>query len=160
VITREHLNQAWVAWRAWPVRKHLTAGVAAVLTVLVVAVPTAMIPTPVFGREVAVTVWAWPVLLVTSALSGVVFATYLRTDREEKTDTQGKAGLVGAFLTYLAVGCPVCNKIALLALGYAGALQWFAPVQPWLGAGGVVLLVWAAIRRLAGEVACTVPARG
>ena len=47
--------------------------------------------------------------------------------------------------------------LALLALGYAGALQWFAPVQPVLGVIGLVLLVWALDRRLRGEIACALP---
>lgn len=71
-----------------------------------------------------------------------------------------RAGAVGGFLTYLAVGCPVCNKIALLALGYTGALQWFAPVQPVLAVAGVALLAYALRRRLAGEIACPLPDRG
>ena len=69
-----------------------------------------------------------------------------------------ETGAVGGFLTFLAVGCPVCNKLALLALGYTGAIQWFAPVQPWLAAGAVVLLGWALMRRLAFADACPVPA--
>ena len=45
--------------------------------------------------------------------------------------------LAGA-VTYLAVGCPVCNKVVLVALGTSGALSWFAPVQPLLGLAAVV----------------------
>ena len=53
----------------------------------------------------------------------------------------------------------MCNKIALLALGYTGALQWFAPVQPLLAVGAVALLGYALWRRLRGEIACeTFPA--
>ena len=60
-------------------------------------------------------------------------------------------------LSFLAVGCPVCNKIALLALGYSGALQWFAPLQPVLALAGVALLAWALRARLRGAVTCPVP---
>jgi hypothetical protein len=67
--------------------------------------------------------------------------------------------MLGGVLSYLAVGCPVCNKIALLALGYSGALRWFAPAQPWLAAAGVGLLAYAFHRRLRGEIACAAPAR-
>lgn len=164
-------------WRGWSARRHLVAAGAAVLTVLVVAVPTAMIPTPVFGREVAVTVWAWPVLLVTAALSGVLSASYVRDRAAEPAgtgpagtglavapvpaddDRPGRFGAAGGLLTFLAVGCPVCNKLALLALGYAGAIQWFAPVQPLLGAAGIVLLGYAIVRRLPNESGCPVPVR-
>lgn len=38
------------------------------------------------------------------------------------------------------IGCPVCNKIALVLLGTSGALTVFAPLQPVIGAGSLVLL--------------------
>src|SRR5699024_7712260 len=48
-------------------------------------------------------------------------------------------------------------KIALLALGYTGALTYFAPLQPILAALSIVLLVVAVIIRLKGQYACPVP---
>jgi hypothetical protein len=60
-------------------------------------------------------------------------------------------------LAFFAVGCPVCNKLALVALGYAGALRWFAPVQPFLAVGGVALLGWALRARLQGQLVCPAP---
>lgn len=149
---------ALAALRTWGFRRYLTAALTALVTVLVVAVPTAMIPNPVFGREIATTAWAWPVLLVTAVLSGLLFATYVRQGETVEVTAEGRAGAVGGFLTFLAVGCPVCNKIALLALGYSGAIQWFAPVQPWLAVGAVGLLAWALVRRLANQDACPLPA--
>jgi hypothetical protein len=88
----------------------------------------------------------------------MLFGTYVRrSDDEDLTATkEGRAGALGGFLTFIAVGCPVCNKIALLALGYTGAIQWFAPVQPWLAVGALVLLSWALVRRLANADACPV----
>ena len=64
----------------------------------------------------------------------------------------------GAFLAWFAVGCPVCNKLALLALGYAGAITWFAPVQPFLGILALGLTAVALVVRLRGQVACPLPA--
>ena len=133
------------------------AGLAAVLTVLVVGIPTVLIPNPWFGRTVPPTWWALPVLLVTAALSGLVTATYVGTPAAISADAPSRSGLVGGFLAYLAVGCPVCNKVALLALGSAGAVQWFAPVQPVLAVAGIALLAYALRRRLAGERSCPVP---
>ena len=141
--------------RRWPARRWLVAALWALATVLVVGVPTVLVPTPVFGRAVPVTWWAWPALVVTSVLAGLVAATYVR-DAQAPADVS-RRGLLGTFLTYLAVGCPVCNKVALLALGYAGALQWFAPVQPLLAIAGIGLLVYALRARLAGEQACPAP---
>lgn len=157
--------------RSWPVRRWLAATAIAVVIMLVIGVPTVLVPTPWFGREIEVTWWSWPVLLATAALSGLLAATYVRADAaapaapaapaptaddDAGATTSGRLGVAGGLLAYLAVGCPVCNKVALLALGYTGALQWFAPLQPVLAAVAVVLLGWALRRRLAGERACPV----
>ena len=141
----------------WPARRWVVAAVSAALTVLVVGVPTVLIPNPWFGRAVPPTWWAWPVLVLTAVLSGLVTATYVGSPSTAAVDPSSRTGLAGGFLAYLAVGCPVCNKVALLALGSAGAIQWFAPVQPVLAVGGVVLLGYALRRRLAGERSCPVP---
>ena len=39
----------------------------------------------------------------------------------------------GGMLSMFAVGCPACNKIAVILLGTSGALNLWAPVQPVLG---------------------------
>ena len=163
---------------AWPARRFAVALLAAGATVLVIGVPTAMIPNPVFGREIAPTSWAWPSLIATAVLSGLLIATYVRIpgtddgagsgdgeggetvaggEAGDAADRPSRAGMVGGVLAYLAVGCPVCNKLALIALGYTGALTWFAPVQPWLAAGGIALLAVALLRRLANEGSCALP---
>ncbi|WP_345202261.1 hypothetical protein [Fodinibacter luteus] len=144
------------ALRTWTARRWLAAALAAVVTALVIALPTAMVPTPVFGREIPTTWWAWPVLAVTSVLSGLLLATYVREPGtpEPSGATIDRRGAAGGLLAFFAVGCPVCNKLALVALGYAGALQWFAPVQPFLAAAGVALLAWTLRARLRGQLAC------
>ena len=147
------------ALRLWTRRRWLAAAVAAIATAAVIALPTAMVPTPVFGRAVPTTWWAWPVLAVTSLLSGLLFATYVREpgDEQPASATVDRRGAAGGLLAFFAVGCPVCNKLALVALGYTGALRWFAPVQPFLAVAGVALLAWAVRARLAGQLACAAP---
>ncbi len=141
----------------WPVRRWWVAVATTVLSVLVTAVPTAMTPTPYFHRDVPTPSWAWPVLLVTSGLVGLVAATYVaRADEGEGGESGSRLGALGALTTFFAVGCPVCNKLVLLALGYTGALQYFAPVQPLLAATAIAVLVWALLTRLRTERACTV----
>lgn len=144
--------------RAWPARRWLSAGVGAVSTVVVVGLPTVLIPNSVFARAVPVTWWAWPVLIITAVLAGLLGATYIRDRGTPGATPSSHAGLIGGVLSYLAGGCPVCNKIALVALGYSGALRWFAPAQPLLAAAGMGLLGYAFHRRLRGEIACAVPA--
>lgn len=66
----------------------------------------------------------------------------------------------GGLATVLAVGCPICNKVVVALIGTAGALSVFAPMQPFLGAAGIVLLVVGLRRRLRDlrVAACPVPA--
>ncbi|MGB2571894.1 cytochrome c biogenesis CcdA family protein [Micromonospora citrea] len=148
---------------AWTARRWVAAVLAAVATTVVIAVPTDLIDTPLFSRDMAVTWWAWPVLLVTAVLSGLLLATYVApiagTGDKPSGGKESRTGVTGATLSLFAVGCPVCNKIVLLALGYSGAMSWFAPAQPAIAAASIVLLGWALRRRLRGERACPVPAR-
>jgi hypothetical protein len=150
------LNNYLTILRAWNIRRWITATVSAIVTGLVISIPTAVLENSVFGREIAVTSWSVPVIVITSILSGLLFATYIKNDSANTEDTSLKIGTAGAFFSFLAVGCPVCNKIALVALGYSGAMNYFAPVQPFLAFAGVAILTYALIMRLNGEVKCQV----
>lgn len=162
----------------WPARRWAVAAAAAVGFALVIAVPTALIDTPLFGREIPPTWWAWPSLIASSILGGLLAATYVRDpamlpavvdggsmvrgrsgdDHETDEDRSNRRrGTVGGLLTFFAVGCPVCNKLVLIALGSAGALTWFEPIQPLLQAAAVGLLGWALVARLEGERSCPLP---
>jgi hypothetical protein len=89
-------------------------------------------------------------------LSGLLLATYVKTDNSVAEETSLRIGGVGGFLAFFAVGCPVCNKVALLALGYSSALHYFAPVQPYLAMASILLLGFALRKRLVGESVCSV----
>jgi len=128
---------------------------------VLVALPTAVIPNPVFGRAVAVTWWSYPVVVITGVLGGLLIATYVREgdDLDESKETDdldgaSKLGVAGALVSFFAVGCPVCNKLVLIALGATGAVTWFAPVQPFLALASIALMIVALRIRLANEVAC------
>jgi hypothetical protein len=70
-----------------------------------------------------------------------------------------RRSLVAGLLAGLAVGCPVCNKVVLIALGTSGALSWWGPVQPLLGLAAVVMLavVLRSQLRRVGPVGCSLP---
>lgn len=148
----------------WSARRWLLAALGALVTGLLVALPTAVIPNPVFGRSVAVTWWSYPTVVITAVLAGLLLATYVRqgddpigTDRAgDEIDRTAKLGMAGTLVTFFAVGCPVCNKVVLIALGASGAIAWFAPIQPFLALASVVLMAVALRARLKGEVACPV----
>ncbi len=128
---------------------------------LIVALPTAVIPNPIFGRAIGVTWWSYPVVVITGILGGMLIATYVRPTgmslpATEKIDRESKMGVAGAAITFFAVGCPVCNKLVLLALGASGAISWFAPIQPFLAVASVVLMAIALVVRLRNQVTCQV----
>jgi hypothetical protein len=147
----------------WTLRRWVVAALAAVLVALAVGLPTDVIPNPVFGRPVPVTWWSYPVLVVTAVLGGLLAATYVRDDGRalvddlDETDerTARKGGIAG-LLSFFAVGCPVCNKLVVIALGTVGARRWFEPFQPLLAALSIVLMVVALRSRLRNATACTV----
>lgn len=149
----------------WPARRWVVAVGSTIAYGLLIAIPTDLVDTPVFSREIPPTWWSWPALVVSSVLAGLLTATYVRTPSAqgedgagtEELDRSAKGGYLGGFLTFFAVGCPVCNKLVLLALGTSGALTWFEPVQPVLSVAAIAVLVWALRARLRGEVSCALP---
>jgi hypothetical protein len=154
------------ALRAWSARRWLAVLAGSALGVVVVAVPTDLIDTPFFSREVPPTWWSWPALLVSAVLAGLLMATHVREPVASgdpgaaAADEDPRSRLwvgAGGLLTFFAVGCPVCNKLVLLALGTGGAMTYFEPVQPVLPLLALALLAWALARRMRNEAACRVP---
>jgi len=143
--------------RGWPLRRWVVAAGTAALTYVVVAIPTDLIDTPVFSREIAPTWWAQPALIITAILAGLLTATYVSRPEGEGRKSTVRLGGAGAMVSFFAVGCPVCNKLVLIALGTSGALQFFEPIQPYLAAASIGLLIWALTRRLTSEEACPLP---
>lgn len=143
--------------RGWQVRRWLVAAGTAVLVYVVVAIPTDLIPNPWFAREIPPTWWSHSSLAASAVLTGLLMASYVASPLAH-TGKTNKAGLFGSIITFFAVGCPVCNKLVLIALGSAGAMTYFEPVQPLLAVISIGLLVWALLRRISQENACRFPA--
>lgn len=141
-----------------------------VVTLVAYGVVAAIIPNPVFGRQVpptAASIWIW---LVSAPLVGLVMATYTvpippsgptplvmldplgapaTTTAESGPNERGSLlATIGGFGAFLAIGCPVCNKIALVLLGASGAMSVWAPLQPIVGATSLVLLAGTLAWRL------------
>jgi hypothetical protein len=150
--------------RTWTLRRWSAAASASVLTFVLLGIPTAMIPNPVFARKIEAPWWTYPSLVVTAVLAGMLLATYvsehgaLRSGLGEPTPEESRRVTVGGLLSFFAIGCPTCNKLVLIALGSSGAITWFEPVQPVLALAGVALLAWALRRRLQSATSCVVPA--
>ncbi|MFJ9011629.1 hypothetical protein [Streptomyces canus] len=65
--------------------------------------------------------------------------------------------VIGGVASAFAVGCPICNKLVVLAIGVSGALTYWAPVQPVLAVASIALLTYALMRRLHTATACPLP---
>ncbi len=126
-----------------------------------IGVPTDVIPNPVFGRPVPVTWWSYPTLIVTAVLGGLLAATYVSGQTPAPTsldemDAPTRRGSIAGLLSFFAVGCPVCNKLVIVALGTTGARQWFEPIQPLLAVASILLLAWAVRARLRSATTCSI----
>ncbi|WP_238154312.1 hypothetical protein [Ornithinimicrobium sufpigmenti] len=159
-----YLRPALAGLRSWGPRQVLVAVLAGAGLAVLLGLATVLIPNPVFGRDIPPVWWNYPVWLLTAGLSGMLVATYVRatagrSGQPPEDQRQSRYGLAGGVLAWFAVGCPVCNKIALLALGYSGAITWFAPLQPFLGVLGLALITVALVWRLRGQVVCPQPSR-
>lgn len=171
---RKAIDFAWQALELWSARQVRVALVATVIIGVLIGVATVLIPNPIFARDIPPVWWNYPVWILTSVVSGMLVATYIRPAKpddqpatgvgaaghpegDEPKDRQGKLGMVGGFLAWFAVGCPVCNKLALLAFGYSGAITYFAPIQPLLGIGALLITGIALVWRLKGQIVCKIP---
>lgn len=181
---RRTVDAASQALQSWTSRQVGAAVLFTLAFAALLGIPTVLIPNPVFGREVPPQTWSYVTWVLSSVLAGMLGATYVRpsagrpggdglaeadlpaaTEAEAvlpaaaaATDRPSRWGMAGGVLTWFAVGCPVCNKIALLALGYAGTMRWFAPAQPVLAVAAVAMTAGALVVRLRGQVLCRVTA--
>lgn len=151
------LDARYLAWSA----------LAAALGLVAFGLVSAIIPNPVFGRQIAPEPFAIVVWLVSGLLMGLLAGTYLVPPLAAATAFPGPGGAValeagpgaearrtsalgyvGGLAAFLAIGCPVCNKVALVLLGTSGALSIWAPLQPLLGLASVALLAASLAWRL------------
>lgn len=138
--------------RMFSIRGWLAAALGGLAALILIGIPTAIIDNPFFIRMTPVRAQDYAIWVVTALLAGLIAGTFalpLRAVGEGKM-------LSGGFLSYLAVGCPICNKLVVLLLGVSGALTYFAPAQVYIGLASLLLLAWTLrlrVRALVG--ACT-----
>jgi hypothetical protein len=154
------LDARYLAW----------SGAAAILGLVAFGLVSAIIPNPVFGRQIAPEPFAIVVWLVSSLLMGLLAGTYLappsaapaapaafpgpggalalEVDPGAAARSTSALGYAGGLAAFLAIGCPVCNKVALVLLGTSGALSIWAPLQPLVGLASVALLAASLAWRL------------
>lgn len=136
---------ASLSWRELiDARFYCVAAVCVMALAILSAIPTAIIDNPWFTRMTPVYPDQYIFWLLTSVLGGVLIATYTPGMGFRGT----ASGVGGGFLGYLAIGCPICNKLIVGLIGISGALTFFQPIQPILGGVGVTLVGVALAYRL------------
>ena len=134
-------------------RRLIYGALGAGLSALAMGVPTDVVPNNWFTRMTPVRPLDVILLVLTAVTLGVLAATY--ADRSVRGG--GRRGLAGGGLAGLAIGCPICNKAVVWLIGVSGALNWFGPAQPVIGAAGLGLAVWAVVVRLRRPASCPLP---
>jgi hypothetical protein len=129
--------------RFWTVSALYAAGAA-----LFIGIPSVLIPNHLFSRTVPTSpqdyvIWVISALLI-GPLMGLATLYPVAPKRANPTPNRSLAGsgraLAGTLLSFFSVGCPVCNKVVVLLLGFGGAMTFFNPLRPFLGLASIVLL--------------------
>lgn len=143
----------------WLAGRWVVAVLAAMAAGIAMGIPTGIVQTPLYHRMTPVTWWDYPIWAASAVLLGLIVATYVRPNRGTfmTASREGGGRTVGAtLLSVFAVGCPICNKLVVAVIGVSGALNYFGPVQPFLGLLGLGLLVAGFALRLRGSRSCPV----
>jgi hypothetical protein len=126
----------------------------------VIGVPTGLVRTSLYTRMTPATWWDYPLWVISALLVGLTAATYVRRGGVVGPAPRGAPRTLAAtLLSAFAVGCPICNKLVVGLIGVSGALTYWAPLQPVLGALSIGLLLAGLAVRLRGQAACALPAR-
>ena len=135
-------GQLW-RWRTvlalFNLRSWVIAAAGGAATMALIAIPTSIIDNPFFIRMLPVRPQDYVIWILTGLLAGLIIGTYTLGT----SSASGGKAVSGGLLSFLAVGCPICNKLILILLGTSGALTYFAPLQLYLGIASLALLGWA-----------------
>lgn len=138
---RNHLGlpivETWRVLSLFGVREWVIATVAAFGALLALGLPSDIIQNPFFIRMIPVRTQDYVIWIASATLLGLLAGTFALRPAD---GNRGKL-FGGGLMSFFAVGCPICNKVVLLALGTSGALTYFAPIQLYLGVAAVVLLL-------------------
>lgn len=154
-------------WRATPYPEGMVAlrsprfvlafAAATVAAALVTGIPTDLMPNPWFTRMTPVRPLDVVLWVLLSPTIGALLATYALPGARGHSRA-GSQGIGTGVASVFAIGCPICNKLVVAALGVSGAVTYFAPLQPILGFAALALSLWALrLRFQALTRGCSVP---
>ncbi len=127
--------------------KYLIIGIlSAIALFLLFGIPTALIPNPWSVRMIEGTAYDYLFLTINSILMGAYIGVhYYKKNTNLRCNIASSSGGLGSFL---AISCPICNKILVLLFGTTVLLTYFEPYRPLLGFASISLLVGAIYWRI------------
>jgi len=143
IAVRKHVQTLALAFSMFTPKAWIITALAAAIGLVVIGLPTAIYENLFFVRMTPVRAQDYVIWIVSSVLIGLIAGSYFVGS---STRGDGKI-LSGGVLSVLAVGCPICNKPVVLLLGTAGALNFFEPLQLYIGIASVLLLGWTLLLR-------------
>lgn len=155
-LTRTSADALWSMLRGFSPAAWLLAGIGTVGALAAIGLPTRLIANGIFGRMTPTRMQDYVIWAITAPLVGLIIGSFALGRAVETGD--GKL-LSGGLFSFLAVGCPVCNKVVVLLIGTSGALTFWAPLQLWVGVASVLTLAWTLVLRARGVAfGCVLPA--
>lgn len=101
--------------------------------------PTGLIPNPVFARMIPSVPLDYVFLALTSILVGAYAGLYFY-GRQATTKSQSVTAYSGVIGGIVAFGCPICNKVFVMALGTTSVMTYIEPYRPIIGAISVAVM--------------------
>ncbi len=142
------------ALRLFGPRGWFVAALGTVTALVAIGIPAAIVSSPFFIRMIPTRPQDYVIWVVSALLVGLIAGTYAS---RAPSNNQGKV-FSGGMLSFLAVGCPICNKLVVLMLGTSGALTFFGPAQIYIGLASLGLLAWTfSLRARSVATACPMP---
>jgi hypothetical protein len=114
----------------------------AIAMFLLIGIPASLVDNPIFDRQLAARPQDYVIWAVSIGLGGLIAGTFAIAPLTGEVKT-----ISGGVLSTIAVGCPICNKVAVTLLGTSGALNIFGPTQIFIGIASLALLAWTLLLR-------------
>lgn len=148
--------EIWHVLRLFGPRGWFVAALGTATALVLIGIPAAIVDSPFFVRMIPTRAQDYVIWVVSAVLVGLIAGTYAS---RTPSNNEGKV-FSGGMLSFLAVGCPICNKLVVVLLGTSGALTFFGPAQIFIGLASLGLLAWTFGLRARSVVgACPAPSR-
>jgi len=116
----------------------LIGGVSGIALFFLFGIPTDVIPNPWYIRMIEVSALDYVFLIASSVLLGAYIGVhYYKKQAATRCKVAAYSGGLGSFLAF---GCPICNKLLVLLFGATALMTYLEPYRPVLGFTSMAML--------------------